>query len=416
MGAAVTAPLGAAATCLGGCCGTFTAGCCYHLAGSGQVGSAQAARTVLVMLQAFTAALAAVAAATPSHWLPWTCDKLGSVSMGDLGICGCAGELACYSDQLVYRAEAAGVLVFLTLLAMAAGGCVEGASRSASVAKFMAVLLIGFVLLFVPNEILSVFGTAATAASAVFLTVQAVMLIDFAYTWNEVWFAKATEARRVAPGSRRAKQWEGGILTSSAVLAALSLVGVVCLFVAVADVGARSVAAVAWLLAAALLVVSITDTCEHGALLTSCVVMAYTTWLVWETLAMLPSGDGPRLPAWAALSVCGISLLSFSKGTGGAASAAVDQESLTPSAGPPPGDAGSTAGTASEGASSPVVSKDFKIQCAVHVAAGIYITAALAPKAGDVTYGLHIAATFLSLLLYGWSLVAPYVFPNRTFG
>jgi len=128
---------------------------------------------------------------------------------------------------------------------------------------------------------------------------------------------------------------------------------------------------------------------------------------------VLPSGDGPRLPAWAALSVCGLSLLSFSKGAGGAASGPADQESLTPAARPPAGSAG---GTASEGASSPVASRGFKTQCAVHVAAGVYIAAALAPKAGGVTYGMHVASTFLSLAVYGWTLVAPYLFPNRAFG
>lgn len=35
-----------------------------------------------------------------------------------------------------------------------------------------------------------------------------------------------------------------------------------------------------------LLVVSITDWCEHGALLTSAVVMAYTIWLICESLAV----------------------------------------------------------------------------------------------------------------------------------
>ncbi|CAK0884099.1 unnamed protein product [Prorocentrum cordatum] len=341
MGSVVAAPLSAAATFLGGCCGTFAAGCCYRLAGSGQVGSAQAVRSVIVLLQAFTAALATVASATPTLWLPWACGRLRAVGAGDLGICGCSGDEACWADQLVYRAEAAGVAVFLALLLMAAGGCAEGASRSAAVAKFMAVPLIGFVLLFVGNDVLSTFGAFATVASAVFLAVQAVMLIDFAYAWNEDWYAKALEARRGARASSGFQGWQMGILVASALLLLGSIAGTICLLIAVPDARARSVTAVAWVLAAVLLVVSITEHVKHGALLTSCVVMAYNAWLTWEAMSLLPGGRGPELPAWASLSVCAVSLLLFSRRAGGA-DAAADQDGPDPAAGAC-GEAGSSA-------------------------------------------------------------------------
>ncbi|CAK0884097.1 unnamed protein product [Prorocentrum cordatum] len=422
MGSVVAAPLSAAATFLGGCCGTFAAGCCYRLAGSGQVGSAQAVRSVIVLLQAFTAALATVASATPTLWLPWACGRLRAVGAGDLGICGCSGDEACWADQLVYRAEAAGVAVFLALLLMAAGGCAEGASRSAAVAKFMAVPLIGFVLLFVGNDVLSTFGAFATVASAVFLAVQAVMLIDFAYAWNEDWYAKALEARRGARASSGFQGWQMGILVASALLLLGSIAGTICLLIAVPDARARSVTAVAWVLAAVLLVVSITEHVKHGALLTSCVVMAYNAWLTWEAMSLLPGGRGPELPAWASLSVCAVSLLLFSRRAGGA-DAAADQDGPDPAAGAC-GEAGSSfmfmslfvPRSSSSSALGAADARDFRLQCAVHAAAGVYLTAALAPRAGDLAHGVHTAVVFGSLALYGWSLMAPYVLRGRSFG
>ncbi|CAK0884101.1 unnamed protein product [Prorocentrum cordatum] len=224
---------------------------------------------------------------------------------------------------------------------MAAGGCAEGASRSAAVAKFMAVPLIGFVLLFVGNDVLSTFGAFATVASAVFLAVQAVMLIDFAYAWNEDWYAKALEARRGARASSGFQGWQMGILVASALLLLGSIAGTICLLIAVPDARARSVTAVAWVLAAVLLVVSITEHVKHGALLTSCVVMAYNAWLTWEAMSLLPGGRGPELPAWASLSVCAVSLLLFSRRAGGA-DAAADQDGPDPAAGAC-GEAGSSA-------------------------------------------------------------------------
>ena len=38
------------------------------------------------------------------------------------------------------------------------------------------------------------------------------------------------------------------------------------------------------------------------------------------------------------------------------------------------------------------------------------------PKSGTAAMWLQAAGQWVALLLYGWSLVAPAVFPNRDFG
>ncbi|CAK0861957.1 unnamed protein product [Prorocentrum cordatum] len=414
MGAIVAAPIQALGSCLGSCEGTFLAAVCCQLAGAGQLASFQGARAALVGLQAFSASLAVAAAATPAFWLPWFCDKLQVMGQGGLGICECAGSEACWADQLVYRVEAAGVMVFLFLLLMAASGCVQGAVFKNTVGKFMAMLFIPLALLAVPNTVLRAYGEVATASSAAFLVMQAVPLIDFGYSWSETWFRKAEDARRAA--ERRGDfqsfpWWKAGILAAAAALFIGSIAASVYMFIASPEVGARSVTTAAWGVAAALTVVGITCV-DDGPLLTSCVVMAYAAWLTWEALATLPSGGGPRLPPWAAVTTCLASLLWFSRGTTRAALPA-GQEPLIiaalPGPAPPPG----SADAATFGVQG---SKEFVVQCAMHAAAGIYITAALAPRASALAYGLRVAAVFLSLALYCWVLVAPHVFPNRTFG
>lgn len=418
MGGVIAAPIRALGSCLGTCAGTFAAVECFQMASAGQLDSFQGARSALVGLQSFAAFLAIVAAATPSRWLPWFCSKLQVLGQGELGICGCAGNAACWADQLVYRVEAAAVMIFLILMLMAAGGCVKGAALFDTVGKFMAVVIIPLALLFVPNAVLSGYGEIATDASAVFLVVQALPLIDFGYTWNDIWFKNAQEERREAYRSQGfSRWWEAGILAAAAVIFVGSIAMSVYLFFASPEVGARIVTVAAWVTAAALIVVGITCV-DNGPLLTSCVVMAYATWLTWEALATLPSGGRPRPPAWAAMTTCFASLTWFSRGPPAPALPAGQGPSIPaelPGPGAGPGFVPLLGSAADQANFYAQHAKQFAIQCAMHAAAGIYITAALAPQASGLAYGLRVAAIFLSLAMYCWILVAPHAFPNRTF-
>jgi len=434
MGALISAPLSAAGTCLGGCAGSCLAAGCCKLASSGNVTSEQAARCVLVWLQVFTAMLAALAAATPTQWLPWTCDKLNTVGLGGVGVCECKGaeQNQCWSNELVYRAEASGFIVFIALLAMTVSGCGHGASRSYAVAKFMAVFVLGLIFLFLPNAVFDAFGTFATSASAIFLIAQAVLLIDFAYSWNEVWYGNALSARRREAGQRGYRLWIGGVIGASAILFIASISCSIYFFATFSSTTGRTINAVAMIIAVILLLFSIADVCEHGALLTSCVVMAYTAWLVCETLAAMPDGQGPTLPPWLGLSICAVSLAASTQGVGfggspsgtmhqagGAREAALMERGDAPAA----DSAGQVAATPpappsepqQEGVSSSNI-KDFAIQSIIHAAAALYVASLLAPTAGKVTFVLHATSLFIALVLYGWSLIAPKVLTGRNFG
>lgn len=417
MGAAISAPLSALGTCVGGCCGSFLAVGCCKLAGSGQVSSAKASQCMLLWLQAFAATLAVLLSATSKYWLPWTCGKLDYVSAGDVGVCHCRAspDGSCWSDQLIYRSEAVTALLFAGLLALVCSGCAQGAARSHSVAKFMAVLLLLAVSLFVPNCVFDGFGHLATGASAVFLVVQGVLFIDFGYSWNELWYSNALAARRRDIGQRACSLWIAGILAASGLLFLGALGGSIFLYELVPNTTGRTINITALVISFLLLFLSITDWCEHGNMLTSAVVMGYSLWLVCEALEVLPGGQGPRMPSWLGLSLCGLSL------------AVAVAHSATGEAREAPGLAAAEAGTAGTAAeeAQPVAeeakpmtaaeAKQFAVQCLVHCLAALYVAASMAPRPSSVTFGLRSSAVFISLALYGWSLAAPKVLTNRTF-
>jgi len=424
MGALISAPLSGAGTCLGGCFGSCLATGCCKLAGSGTVSSAQASRFVLIWLQVFITVLAVFLAATAEQWLPWTCGKLDVVGMGELGVCSCKSDSKCWFDQLIYRTEASGVAVFVALIIMSVSGCAEGAARAYSVAKFMAVVVLVFISLFLPNKVWTDFGSWATALSAIYLIAQSIVLIDFGYTWNEIWYKNALEANRRQAGSKGYRLWLGGMLLSSAALVLGALSMSIYLFVDFQDASSRAVNACAMILSIVLLVVSITDWCEHGALLTSAVVMAYTIWLICESLAVSPY-ETLKLPTWAGLLLCFFSLFSTVLGSGFGG-----QETSGTSAPPArapalmeveAGEGASAAATTTqpEEASSPRMTSSeawqFAAYCVIHAAAALYVASSLAARTGPTTYALRVSAVFLSLALYGWSLIAPKVLTNRRF-
>lgn len=416
MGAAIAAPLSALGTCLGACVGGCVAKGCCALAGSGNVSNAHAARCVMLWLQGLSAAFALFMGATASKWLPQSCDKLPS-DFSNLGVCECHSNgdaAACWKDQMVYRTEASVVIVFLVLLLLSVSGCAQGAARSHSVAKFMLVILLSAVALFMPNGWFDAFGTLATFGAAVFLAAQSIFVIDFGYSWSELWFARAAAAQRREIGQSGRKAWLAAILAFAGVLMALSIALCVFLYVNTTAASGHAVNLAAFIIAVVLLIVSILDWCPHGAILCSAVVMFYVMWLVFEAMSVLPDDEGPQCPAWVGLIICGCSLFAFAmgflrqRGEGGAVA-----ETLAA----PLGGAGDTeaGGTAPQRAEEEPQTMGFALQCAVHAAAASYIAAAMAPKQGAFTYVTHVVAVFVALFFYFWSLVAPQVLTSRNF-
>jgi len=402
----------------------------------------RAARCILVWLQAFTALLVWISTLSASSWLPQTCDWLKHISMDSVGLCGCRGasdEQECWTEQLVYRGEVSLVVVLLLLVLLTASGCGDAAAKLHTAGKFVGLLILGVVCMFLPNSVFSVFGSVASCASAIYLIAQAILLIDFGYSWNELWHGHAIKAEREVShrpqGRRDASGWKIAIVVASAALLLGSLVGTIYLCATYPGGGARALVLVAELVSLALLCISITDWCKHGALLPSSLMAAYIMWLAYSALSLLPreqseaTRETPLLPSWVGLVICAVSLASFSQSTG--LGHTPEQPRLQAREGlglvAPAEDAEAAGAGATAEANSGVIAAveeeedrgfepiGFIVQCLVHAAAAVYIASVLAPSKGDFTYGCNAAAVFIALALFAWTLVAPMVLTNRSF-
>jgi len=419
MGALITAPIAGIGTCAASMCGGCLAAGCCKLATAGSTDTTKAARCVLLWLQVVAVLLGVLMSWNPKGWLDWPCDHIFT----DFGICECRGgadESSCYSDQIIYRTEASAVLVFVLLLILCVSGCAKHAAKSCPIGKFLILMLLIVILLFVPNDVLSVFGSIAGVASSVYLVAQTVLLMDFAYGWNEAWHTNAQKRQRDL-NQQGYKMWLIAIVVASAGLFILGLVEMILLCVNFTTGGARALVVTTFIVGFVLLFISITEWCEHGALLTSALVLAYMMWLSYEALSMLPLSDGgvsDLLPRWVGLIVCAVSLAAFAysasfSGKKATVPMAAGQEGLT--------EQGQAAGTAAaeedEDDDTPedLDVSDFTVQCTVHATAAVYIASSLAPSRGSWTFNARVAAVVVSLALYGWTLIAPKVLKNRQF-
>jgi len=71
--------------------------------------------------------------------------------------------------------------------------------------------------------------------------------------------------------------------------------------------------------------------------------------------------------------------------------------------------------TAEPASAEAVAAPEFLKLCVVHATATLYIAATLAPKPGQVTFWMRAVAVFMTLLIFGWTLVAPAILRNRDF-
>lgn len=456
MGFAFSAPLAALGSCVGSCAG---AACC-KLATVGSTSGPRAARCLLWWLQLFAICLAVLLMGNGQAWLSTPCDKLHTYAGSRGGICECRNSQRpneCWQQQLAYRVEASAFIIFSGLLVLTASGCVSGAAKGLPVLKFLLVPVIVAALMFVSNSVLDSFGAIAGVLSSGFLVVQCILLIDFAYSWNERWHANSIAAGRSNPAGQGQRMWLTMIVVAAALFLLAATIGAVCLWSAHSTGVAHGTILGSAIVSLFLLAVSITDWCEHGTLLTSAVITAYAIWLAFEALATLPLDEGnhtasvnqmaavnhtalPTLlsgglasvnhtasvnhagaahavPWWAALSMATF-VLATSTGEGESCCREADSQgvelAVVRGGESEAAEDGQARDVLSEGAQGPTA-WDFAMLCSTHALSTLYIASALVPKRCWSSFTFRLVALFASLALYGWSLIAPMVLTNREF-
>jgi hypothetical protein len=321
-------------------------------------------------------------------------------------------------EQMIYRAEFSGCCVFLFVLLLCVSGCSDTAAHGYAVAKFMMVPVLIVAFLFVPNEVFNFYGNAANILSSIFVIAQALLLVDVGYTINEKIMSQHTAAHRRS--LREDPTWKIVILVVSAILFLGSIIGSIFLLL---DFHQSSwIVVVALVLSIGFGVLSVTCAwCPHGNILTSCIVMAYSIWLAYEALLSVnDDATRPTFIKWVGLAIAAFSLFGTAFGNGlglnGAAAEPAAPMIAQPSddaAKAEEGAAPTSGGGAGEGG--PFNKMDFIIQSSVHAACALYVTTELAPFQSWLAFTFRSINVIGALLLFGFTLFAPKLFPDRQF-
>eukprot|EP00294_Goniomonas_avonlea_P013847 CAMPEP_0114553618 /NCGR_PEP_ID=MMETSP0114-20121206/7762_1 /TAXON_ID=31324 /ORGANISM="Goniomonas sp, Strain m" /LENGTH=354 /DNA_ID=CAMNT_0001738589 /DNA_START=13 /DNA_END=1074 /DNA_ORIENTATION=- len=135
---------------------------------------------------------------------------------------------------------------------------------------FLALLVAAFAI---PAEFYNVYDMICRVCSGFFILLQILILINFAYGWNEAW---------VAYDSR---QWYAAILLAAGGMLALSLTGWILMFVYYGGNGCDlNNFFISFTLVMSVITTFVSIQVEHGALLPSATIVIYNTYLCWSAI------------------------------------------------------------------------------------------------------------------------------------
>jgi len=304
-------------------------------------------------------------------------------------------------------------------------------------------LLIGLLVstLFIDNEILETYREIARYASFLFLLLQILLIIDFAYTWNETWLSYDEEA-----DDDRCCGWKAAILVSSAILYLGSITAWVLLFVYFGVSGCpaqQTVISLTIVLSLFLTAISCSKYAPHGTLLTSASVTAYSTFLAYSALASHPdeecnpmSSSGEETSGLVVgLIVAAVSMASTAYNAAGSKQQVLGKEQGADLDKPLDG-----TGTRSDGETEEeevgteswwyfhcmmiacslymaMLLTDWTAQPATHNGIPVTMDTVGSWSVGLPSFWVKLASQWVALVLYGWTLLAPFCLrESRDFG
>jgi len=160
---------------------------------------------------------------------------------------------------------------------------------------------------FIPNGFFQYYGWIALVASAIFILVQLLILVDFAHSWAENWIGKMEESEETA------KPWFAALLSVSIFLFIISLAGTTVMYIFFAKCQMN----VAFITVNIFLCLIMTGLSIHpkvqeanpsSGLLQASIISGYSTYLVWSSLNSEPASmvrDSNQCNPWASDSVTG---------------------------------------------------------------------------------------------------------------
>ncbi|KAM6295991.1 serine incorporator 2 [Aegotheles albertisi] len=224
------------------------------------------------------------------HKLPGFCEGSGSV----LGV---QTNIDCNSFvglKAVYRmcfAMAAFFFLFTMLMV-----CVRSSKDPRAAVQngfwfFKFLVLVGITVgaFYIPDGVFNlVWYYVGMTGSSVFILIQLFLLIDFAYSWNQLWLSKA--------GEGNAKGWYAALCTVTSIFYAISIAAIVLLYVYYTKPEGCtegkiliSVNLILCLIVSAVAILpKVQDAQPQSGLLQASLVTLYTIYVTWSALANVP--------------------------------------------------------------------------------------------------------------------------------
>lgn len=142
---------------------------------------------------------------------------------------------------------------------------------------------------FINNSFFTAWGWIGLVGAFFFMVVQLILLVDFAHSWSESWLNKAEEGSRC---------YSFGLILASAIMYLVSFIGTVLMFVYYTNVSGESCTRNKFFIAfnlclgvictAAAIHPRVREALPTSGILQSGVVITYTTYLTWSSVSDSP--------------------------------------------------------------------------------------------------------------------------------
>jgi len=208
-------------------------------------------------------------------------------------------EAMCYGTLAVYRISFGLALFHLLMSLLMIGVSRRGDPRTTIQDGWWGVkiiFLVGVIVgaFFIPNPFFDYFGWIALVASALFIIVQLLLLVDFAHGWADSWIGKYEESEE---GDRT---WFVLLLGTTIVLYTFSVAASIVMIIFFCHSGCTK--NIAFLTMNVILCFFISfmsihpkvqDANKRSGLLQSAVITAYSTYLIWSSMMSDSSSCNP---------------------------------------------------------------------------------------------------------------------------
>ena len=199
-----------------------------------------------------------------------------------LGLVDCEGEseAVCIGAFTVYRLCCALVLyhVLLLLLTLSGPKLSEAIETGFLPARLILLTLLVLSSFFIGNSFFAWFRDISKIVSILYLLLQSVFLIDFAYEWSEVWVERCE--RSDDPGF-----WTCWLYTFTIVFLGLGVTLAVVNFSSAEDCGIAGISTIFSTLGViSLLILSLLPYFSNGSILTSSFISLYCLYLQWSDI------------------------------------------------------------------------------------------------------------------------------------